>query len=517
MADAARNTDPVLDVIRVSNEGLRRIVLDNGMVCLLKEDRSAPVVALQIWVGTGAVHEEQYLGAGLSHYMEHMIFKGTPTRGPADISRQIDDAGGEINAYTAQDRTVFYADLPSKTWRVGIDVLSDAVMNAALPEEEWEREKDVILREFAMGRDNPDRELSKLLWSTAYREHPYRVPVIGYEDVFRAMTRDDLSTFFRRHYVPDNMITVMVGDIDADEVEAYVRHAFAGFTRRPRAPVTLPAEPPQMTPRFARHTGPYQVSRLQWAYHTVPLNHPDAAALDVLASIVGQGRSSRLSRKIKEELRLVHDIDAWSYTPKDPGLFGISAVFDPTNETAVIEAIQKEIEAWTRAPFAGEEIEKAKRMTLVNELDGLQTMSGQASSYAAGEYYAGNPRFAEYYLANLEHVTPDLLRDVARRYLRTENRTIAMLSPAMPGETRSEQRVDEPGIRLSLATLTNGIRLIVREDHRLPFVYICAAFGGGLLSEKEDNNGVTQLMSELLTRGTARRSADDIALSLIHI
>jgi len=498
-------------VLRDSNRALRRFELDNGMVCLVKPDHSAPVVAIQIWVGTGAIHEEAYLGAGLSHYMEHMIFKGTPTRGPADISRQIDDAGGDINAYTAQDRTVFHADLPSKNWKVGVDVLSDAVMHAALPEDEWEREKQVILREFAMGYDDPDRTINKLLWRTAYRVHPYKYPVIGYEEIFRTMTRDNLESFFHRHYVPDNMITVIVGDVDPDEVEAYLRAAFKDFARRARAPVVVPQEPAQIAPREARETGPYNISRLQWSYHTVPLSGPDAPALDLLAAVVGHGRSSRLSKSIKEDQQLVHDIDAWSYTAKDPGLFGISAVFDPTNEAAVVAAIQAEIDTWTTKPVSMDELDKAKRMMTVSELGGLQTMSGQASSYASGEFYAGNPRYNEFYLETLERVTPQMLQDVAKRYLAAENRTIVILAPEATNAAAAAAAGKESEIEAKKIVLSNGIPLIVREDHRLPFVYAAVALNGGLLSENETNNGITQLMVDLLTRGTKDRTSEQIA------
>jgi zinc protease len=507
----AASTSSPLDVLRESNRSLRRFELPNGMVGLVKEDRSAPAVAIQIWVGTGAIHEEAYLGAGLSHYMEHMIFKGTPTRGPADISRQIDEAGGDINAYTAQDRTVFHCELPSKNWKVGVDVLSDAVMNASLPEDEWEREKEVILREFAMGYDDPDRVLNKLLWRTAYRVHPYRFPVIGYEEVFRTMTRDNLEEFFKRHYVPDNMIVSIAGDVDANEVEAYVRDAFKGFTRKARAPVIVPQEPPQITPRSGRETGPFNITRMQWCYHTVPLSSPDAPALDLLANIVGQGRSSRLADKIKEKHHLVHEIDAWSYTLKDPGLFGISAVMDPEKEDLAIRAIQKEVDSWSEKPFTREELEKAKRGMLVGELSGLQTMSGQASSYASGEFYAGNPLYGETYLATLEKITSKDLQEVARRYLRPENRTLAILAPAATNADDAVTAKAGAELNVQKVVLDNGIPLIVRQDHRLPFVYFTAALGGGLLSENATNNGVTQLMTDLFTRGTESYTTEEIA------
>ena len=513
----ARGETAPLDVLKQSNAGLRRFVLDNGMIGLVKEDRSAPVAAVQIWVGTGAIHEGDQLGAGLSHFVEHMIFKGTPTRKVGDITREINDAGGEINAYTSHDRTVFYATLPAAKWTVGLDVLADAVMNASFPSAEWKKERDVILREFAMNRDEPEDEVGKLLFRTAFRVHPYQYPVIGYEDIFRAATRDDLVRYFRRNYVPDNMIVAVVGDVKADEVEARLRATFAGFRRRARAPMVLPQEPAQMAPRFARDTGPVEVSRLEWAYPTVPLNHPDAPALDVLSTIVGGGRSSRLAREIKENRKLVFDISAWSYTPQDPGLFGLSATFDPTNEAAVVQAIEEEIDRWAAGGFTEEEIAKARRQVLVGELSGLQTMNGQANSYASGEYYAADARFSERYLEHVEKVTAAQLKDVAARYLAPANRTIALLAPESAPAPAPAPEAAGPGADVKKLTLANGVPLIVREDHRLPFVHFCAALRGGLLTETEADNGITELTAELLTRGAAGRSADEIAAAVENL
>jgi zinc protease len=510
-APAAEAERSPAGILRRSNETLRRFTLDNGMTGLARADHSAPVVAIQIWVGSGAVHEGEWLGAGLSHFVEHMIFKGTPSRGVGVISREISDAGGDLNAYTAQDRTVFHATLPARNWKTGLDVLADAVMNASFPAEEWEKEREVILREFAMGRDDPDREIGKLLWETAYRVHPYRLPVIGYEDVFKSAGRDDLAGYFRRNYTPDNMMVAVVGDVDAAEVERSVRGAFAGFARRARPPPCLPGEPPQLAPRFARRTGPYEVSRLLWACHTVPLSHPDAPALDVLAEIVGAGRSSRLVDDLKETKQLVYEIDAWSATPKDPGLFGISATFAPSNEAAVIEAIRQQVDAWPRAAFSEDELAKARRTVLVGALSGLQTMDGQASSYASGEFYAANPRLSEWYVERVETIAADDLRTVAARYLAPDNRTLVILSPEETGAATGSVPLAAAAAGARKLLLPTGVPLIVREDRRLPFVHFCAAFGGGLLSETEENNGITQLLSDLLTRGTTNRSAQEIA------
>lgn len=502
-----------LSVLSKSNSDLKRFTLDNGMACLVKEDHSAPVISIQFWVGTGAIHEGRYLGSGLSHAIEHMIFKGTATRKPGDIMREISDAGGNVNAYTGYDRTVFLADLPSRNWKIGLDVLSDAIMNPAFPEEEWIKEKEVILREIAMGYDDPDRVVSKLIFSTAFRTHPYKYPVIGYEAAFKLITRSDLAAFYNENYVSDNIIAVIVGDIKADEVQSALASVFANFKRKPRAPVVLPTEPEQLSPRFERKTGTYEISRLEWTYHTVPLSHQDAAALDVLAIITGQGRSSRLSRKIKEELKLAHDINAWSYTPKEPGIFGISAEFDPAKENELIAAVQDEIDSWLKSPFSMQEISKAKRRLLTSELSALQTMNGQADNYASGEFYASDPRYSETYLNQVNKLTPRQLLIITRKYLAPKGRSLAILSPASSSQSKpAEQSAAETVQQISKHVLSNNSRLLVREDHKLPFVNFCVTGKGGLLSENKTNSGITKLMSDLLIRGTASKSSEKIAL-----
>lgn len=508
---AASTSLQALETLKRSNDGIVRFTLDNGLTCLIKEDHSAPVVSVQIWVGSGSIHEDECLGSGLSHYIEHMIFKGTPTRKVGEIAKSIHDLGGELNAYTTLDRTVFHTDLPSRHWRTALDVLSDAILNPSFPESEWEREKDVILREISMGHDNPDRVLHELLWSTAFSAHPYRIPVIGYADIFKTMTRDNLVNFYQRRYVTDNMIVSIVGDAPAADIEAALRRTFGPIPRRTGAPPRIAVEPAQILPRFARTTGPYNISRLSIAYHTVTLTDPDAPALELLASVTGNGQSSRLVQNIKEKQRLVHNIGAGSYTPRDPGIFAIEASFDPAKEADALKAINAEVESWSTTRFPKEEIEKARRMILVGELSSLQTMHGQAASYASGELFMQNPRMSEAYLERLARVSPDDLCAVARKYLREENRTTAILSPAKEAEHATAKTAKFAPPELERKVLPGGAPLVIRPDHRLPFVYVVAAFKGGVLSEAESQAGLCHLMSDLLTRGTARRSATEIA------
>src|SRR5271169_2403650 len=214
----ARTDRALLDALW--REPVERIVLANGMTLLVKPDRSARLVSVQVWVKTGSIHEAGQLGAGLSHYLEHMLFKGTSRRTGRQISATVQANGGYINAYTTFDRTVYYIDLPSERVELAVDVLADAVLHSTLPEAEVVREKDVILREIAMTRDDPDNRLWEALFSTAFREHPYRQPIIGHRDVFAAADRSALLSYYRERYVPNNMVVVIAGDVGAQEARA---------------------------------------------------------------------------------------------------------------------------------------------------------------------------------------------------------------------------------------------------------------------------------------------------------
>ena len=501
--------DPV-DVLKASNQGVRRLLLDNGMTVLLKEDRSAPMAAIQFWVGAGSIHEASQLGGGLSHYLEHMVFKGTPSRGPAQISQEIADAGGDINAYTSNDRTVFHSTLPAARWLVGLDVLADAVFHPAFPEDEWIREREVILREVDMGEDDPGRVMGRLTWETAFRAHPYRVPIIGWRDILVTMGRDDLIAYHRRHYSPDNMILSVAGDIPVDEMEAAIRERIGKIPRTPREPVLVPAEPPQLAERIGRKTGPYEITRIAWVFHATDLADADTPALDVLASATGSGRSSLLVKRLREERQIVLDVDAWSYTPKDPGLFGISAECEPELESVVIAALRDEVARWQTEPFDAARIERARREVVVGSIQDLASMDGQAGAMASGEFYAGDPRHTETYLEKVRQVTPDDLARVARKYLRPENGSWAILAPEHE-KPAAPARGEAPDLLIHSRTLPNGLRLVVREDSRLPMAYVSVVLGGGLLAETEGQAGISQLAADLLTRGTSRHSAAELA------
>ena len=221
----------------------RRHTLANGLEMIIQEDRSAPVASVQVWVETGSIHEGKHLGAGISHLLEHMLFKGTTTRGASEFAQGIQNAGGYINAYTSFDRTVYYIDIPAKGVSVAIDLLADAILNSTLPVEAFVKEQEVIRREFAMGNDDPDRVSGQRLFGAAFREHPYRHPVIGYLDVFNEVSRDEVMAYYKARYVPNNLFFVVVGDVDFEVVRGQLTEIFEKQPRVALAPVYIPEEP----------------------------------------------------------------------------------------------------------------------------------------------------------------------------------------------------------------------------------------------------------------------------------
>jgi zinc protease len=488
-------------------------VLPNGLTIIVQEDRSAPVVSVQAWCGTGSVDENEHLGAGLSHILEHMLFKGTKTNPANAIAQKVHNAGGYINAYTSFDRTVYWIDVPKDGTRIALEVLSDAMMNSILPAEEYAKEQEVIRREFAMGMDDPDRMAGQLLFATAYQRHPYRLPVIGLLDVFNQLSREQVLEYYRTRYVPNNLTFIVVGDVDREAVYQQFADFFQAYPAKSLQPVFIPHEPPQLGRREMHQGFITELTRLSLAWHIPEITHPDVPALDLLSTILGDGRSSRLYRQLREESRLAYGVSAFSYTPGDPGLLGIDATVEPDKREAARELIQQIVDA-IKAGVTEEELAKAKKISLSHHLGSLTTMRGQASDLGSNWFLTRNLDFTRDYLAAAQKITPDNIRRVAAKYLVDDNLTVVSLNPKTAGAGKSEVPRPIAAGEIQKIELSNGLRLLVREDPRLPLVSMAAVFRGGLLAETRATNGVTRLMAKVLLKGTKTRTADEIADTL---
>src|SRR3954449_60215 len=343
-------------------------ILPNGLTVIVQQDHSAPVASVQAWCATGSIDEDQHLGAGLSHILEHMLFKGTKTQSANQIAQSIQDVGGYINAYTSFDRTVYWIDVPKDGVSVALEVLSDAMMNSTLPVEEYVKEQEVIRREFAMGMDDPDRMAGQLLFAKAFQRHPYRLPVIGLLDIFNQLTRDDVMRYYQARYVPNNLTFIVVGDVDTDAVCQQLGDFFNDHPAKSLRPLFIPNEPPQLGRRETHEEFVTELTRLSLAWHIPEITHPDVPTLDLLSTILGDGRSSRLYRQLREETGLAYGVSAFSYTPGDPGLLGIDATVEPENRHEAEEVILQIVGEIKETGVTAEELAKAKKISLSHHL-----------------------------------------------------------------------------------------------------------------------------------------------------
>jgi zinc protease len=491
--------------------GVRMTTLANGLTIIIREDHSAPVVSAQAWCKAGSIDEGRWLGAGLSHVLEHMLFKGTSNRPASRIDLEVQEAGGYMNAYTSFDRTVYWINVPNTGARVAIDILCDIMQNAALPEEELAKEMDVIRREMDMGQDEPGSRSGRRLFETAYTRSPYRCTVIGYPDIFNELKRDDIFHYYREKYAPNNVFFVVVGDVKADDVEGQIRAAYANTKARPIPPSVLPEEPTQTAAREVIEEAPIEMAHFHVSWHIPELRHPAVPVLDVLAVLLGGGRSSRLFREVRERQGLVNSVDAWTYSPGNPGLFGMSAVTEAEKFSAARDLMLAELDRMKRKLVSKEELSKAVKQFISGTLASRKTMQGQAQDLGGNWLSAGDLNFSERYLAAVKRITPADLQRVAREYLTSENRTLYALLPVgkAPMTGAPVEKYAEHNIQKNV--LPNGLCLLLKEDHRLPFVELRAVFKGGVLAENSKTNGITLLLAKMLLQGTKNRSAEQIA------
>jgi len=486
-------------------------VLPNGLTVIVQEDHSAPVASVQAWCATGSIDEDQHLGAGLSHILEHMLFKGTKTRSTNVIAQKIQDVGGYINAYTSFDRTVFWIDVPKDGVASALDVLADAMMNSALPREEYLKEQEVIRREFAMGLDDPDRMAGLLLFATAYQRHPYRFPVIGDIEIYNQLTQEQVMQYYKTRYVPNNLTFVVAGDVNAEKVRQQITEFFKAYPEKSLKPVFIPAEPPQLGRREVHQEFPTELTHLELAWHIPEVTNPDVPALDLLSTILGDGRSSRLYRRVREEAGLAYRISAFSYTPGDPGLFGIDVTLDPKKREAAEQLVLRILDEVKQAGVTTEELMKAKKISLSHHLGALTTMRGQASEIGSNWLLTRNLDFSRDYLGAVQKVTLDDIKRVAAQYLTNQNLTVVSLNPKGSLLAKTEAAKPVSAGEVQKFELSNGLRLLVREDARLPLVAMGAVFRSGLLAETPQTNGITRLMAKVLLKGTKTRTAEQIA------
>ena len=509
--------------LSLSKDTIRQVTMDNGLRVILEENRNTPVVALQIWVEVGSADEKDE-EAGMCHFIEHMLFKGTEKRKVREGAREIESLGGTINAYTSYDQTVYHITLASRYADIGLDILSDAVQHSTFDAVEFEREREVILEEIRRAQDDPSKRLFRQTTATVYQRHPYRRPVIGYVNTVRSIQRDQMVDFFKRWYTPNRMVLIVVGDFDTHQMEKSIRKNFTEFRSSSEKLSQRVKEPVSQEVRSAISYGNFKETYLQIGFPAPSARDEDSAALDVISHVLGEGEASRLVQKVKLEKGLVHSIYASSYTPRDPGLFLIGATLPAENMEKAVKAILEETNRMRTEGMTTEELYRAKVNIESDLIYNRQTVQGQAGKIGSYESIAGDFRFEKEYLKRVALLQNEDIQKVSRKYFKSHQLTISVVAPdekadffrnlslksivegREPGEASVERKLP-----VHKTVLKNGIRLIVKENRSVPAVTVQVSFLGGVRFEKESNNGINYFTAVMLTKGTKNLNSLEIA------
>jgi len=544
-------------------------VLANGLKILLRESHRSPVVELQIWAGVGSA-DERSGEEGLAHFHEHMLFKGTERRGVGEVAGDIEGLGGQINAYTSFDTTVYHATLPAAVWREGLDVLVDAVRFSTFVEQEVVREREVVLEEIRRSEDTPGHVLGDLAFRESYRSHPYGLPILGPASNVAGFDGEQVQRFFHRWYTPENLMVVAVGDFDSREVAREIARLFDD-ARPGEARRTRPAAAAPKSLRVKVLRKPFEGHRVDLCWPAARFQDSEAVHLDLLAYVLGECESSRLVRRIREREGLVDRIDAGAYTPLDRGLFSVSYETDAARLLEATTRIVEETERLRLEPVGEAELERARVNFLASEQFDRESVSGLASKLGNFEAVGGGwERESESIRILREATTQDLLR-AAQRYLRPEALAIAVLIPesadpaldeaaireatergitcaegastgtpiarSATGAARHEPGREHEGARrhsdaerqssspspIALqvppgsdtsrfdARLPNGLRLHIQRRPEIPIAALRMAFRGGLLAETPETSGLTRFLGAMWTRGTKTLDATSFA------
>ncbi len=508
-----------------TTEAIRRETLSNGLRVILVENHSKPLVAACIFVNGGSRTETPAL-SGLSHYYEHLIFRGGSLKqAELEFRKQMQRIGEESGGYTTNDYTCYGFTAPKENFDEALSRSVDAWMNLKLTQEKVNKERQVVMSEYNQGEDRPDYKVYYQIEHLMFRDHPYKRDTIGLKDVIEHATLATFRTFYEERYVPNQMVLAAVGDFDADQVRSKLEKGFAGYKRGRDDFEQRLTEKPQTEFRMGVESMKTPSTWTYVGFHAPPYSDPDAPALTVLATLLGGGNSSRLYKALKERENLVTTIDAQLEVRKDPGMFLISAKLPPQNEARVFGIVRDELKRLAATPVPAAELSRVKA-GLQNKYD-----------FASERFFSRAERLCLFGLmsdVSLEPLWPTLigsvsaedLQRVARRYLAADLASYSVIRPSGgSGPSESEikgllaswregwpaQGVQAATASLKKEVLPNGVTLLLEEDHSTPVVAVSAVARGGQWIEPEGLAGVSNMAAVLLRKGAGSMSAREIS------
>ncbi len=420
----------IKDVKAAGDSSFHEEVLPNGLKVFILKDSSAPVAVFQIWYHAGSVNEE-FGKTGLSHLLEHMMFKGTHTHGPKEFSKSIQRAGGIDNAGTSRDYAFYYQKLSPDRLHLSIELEADRMRNLIMDPEETLLERDVVMEERRMRyEDSPQNLVYEEVMSTAYKNHPYRWPVIGWMSDLRRITRDDLWIYYRTHYVPNNALIVIAGDVDIDSLMDKIKKEFGSIPRGSDIEDIKVDEPEQLGEKRVFVKKEAELPYILIAYKAPNIFNEDSYALEVLATVLAGGKSSRIYKSLIDEKRIALSADAsYSSIQKYSSLFYLDGTALPGKSIDEVEkALYEEVEKIKKQPPAEREVRKAKNQIEAGFIMSQDSVFFQAEILGMFEMI-GDWRLKDKYLKGIRKVTPEDVQRAAMKYLVEDKRTVGILIP----------------------------------------------------------------------------------------
>ncbi len=516
--------------------GIRETVLANGLRVLTKEVRGAPVVSFSVWYRVGSRNEHTGI-TGVSHLLEHMMFKGTQRYRVGEIARTLFLNGAAFNASTYYDWTNYYETIAADRLELAMQIEADRMTHSRIEKADLDSEMTVVRSELEGGENNPGRLLWQAVTATAFVAHPYQWPVIGWRSDVENVPRDEIYRYYKTYYGPNNATVVIVGDFDTERALALVRKYFGALTRIPPPPPVYTVEPPQRGERRVVVHRAGSLPSTMIAYKTPAANHPDFYALDVLAMVLGEGRTSRLYQALVET-QLATSADAGVPSLRDPFLFYLTAAARSGVTADKLEAaLLEEVEKVKSAPVTDEELARAKSRVeadFVFQSDSVTSQARQIGYWAMVDDW----RYLATYVDRIRALTAEDIQRVARKYLVTDSRTIGQFvpttdaAPAGPPPREASARVEKPrrgdrpiplpapsrsrpvSRQVARFRLDNGLSVVVHTNPANATVAIRGSVPAGGIVDPADRPGLAALTASMLTRGTARRSALEFATAL---
>ncbi len=493
--------------------------LPNGLTVLFYPYKREDVVTVRLCVKVGSAYETEK-EAGITHLIEHMIFKGTKTKKPEDIVGAIEALGGYMNAFTSYDYTCYYAEGPSSITEKALDILSDVVFHPYFDPEELQKEKKVVIEEMKMRLDNPFVVLFESIMKATYKKYPYRRPIIGYEKNVESFTREDLFHYLDEFYTPENMVLTIVGNVPEKEVFSLVEKYFTNLPERRLKKVRFPKETYTDRPTLVWIKRPVKEGYFAFTLPGASFRSEDAPYLDLLAQILGGGESSRLYLRLKRKLGIVNTISASSFTPYGPGAFEIFGTANPENFKKIVKEVVLELKKIKEQGVSEEELEKAKTQILSDFIFSAETSDGLAGTLSSFQLTRGTYKDILWYENKIKKATPEDIIKTAQKYLDLKKFVAGFLSEKeLFNEKELQQIIKTAKVKnnAEFFTLKNGLKVILYPEDDLPTIGLALVFPGGLRFETEKTDGLFQALSLLWTRGTTNLSAEELADKLESI